>query len=159
VDRHLAIERAIQRLEAAGRDHDAWEVREAATKSVRSGAAAAKAAETMLDAEPELLNRLRNILSAEELRAVEIGTVRLSAEDVRLWMASGPEEAEQLKHFVFANRWTVKKGLNFIRDEIDQDTTVQELSNRCLAARGRFETTVNTFRITIVRLDPNQGQK
>jgi hypothetical protein len=159
VDRDLAIKRAIQRLEAAGWDDAAWKVQEAAAKSVRSGAAAAKAAETMLDAQPDILNRWRNILSAEELRAVELGILRLSTEDLRLWMASRPEEAEQMKHLVFGNRWTVKKAIKFIRDEIDHETTVAELINRCLAARGKFEITVNTFRITIVKLDPKQRQK
>ncbi len=159
VDRHQAIKRAIQRLEAAGWDDAAWKVQEAAAKSVRSGAAAAKAAEIMLDAQPELLSRWRNILSPEEIRAVEIGIVPLSTSDLDLWMATDPNEAQQIKHLVFGNRWTVREAVKFIRDEIDQNTTVAELSNRCLAARGKFEITFNTFRITVVKLNQDERQK
>ena len=159
VDRHRVIKRAIQRLEAAGRDDAAWKVQEAAAKSVRSGAAAAKAAEMMLDAEPELLSRLRSILSPEEIRAIETGAVPLSTSDLRLWTAIDAEEARQINHLVFGHRWTVKQAVKFIREEIDQNTTVSELSNRCLAARGKFEITINTFRITVVKLNQNQRQK
>src|SRR2546429_8632849 len=48
VDRHRVIKRAIQRLEAAGRDDTAWKVQEAAANTVLSGAGAAKAAAIML---------------------------------------------------------------------------------------------------------------
>jgi ParB-like chromosome segregation protein Spo0J len=159
VDRDRAIKRAIQRLEAAGRDDAAWKVQEAAAKSVRLGAAAAKAAEMMLDAEPELLSRLRNILSPEEIHAIEIGTVPLSTSDLRLWVAIDPEEARQINYLVFGHHWTVKNAVKFIRDEIDESTTIGELKNRCLAARGKFEITLNAFRITLVYLNQNKRQK
>jgi hypothetical protein len=50
----------------------------------------------------------------------------------------------------------VKEAVKFIRDEIDQRTTIEDLSNRCLAARGKFEITIGGFRITTVHINDRQ---
>jgi len=152
IERDRAIQRAIGRLEAAGRDDAADKVREAAARSVRAGARAAAAAEMMLDAEPELLNRLRHILSPEDIQAIEIGTIPLSTEDLQLWAKADPEEAQQVKELVFANRWKVSTALKFVRGKLTAESRIVELINRCIAARGELEVTINGYRITIVGL-------
>jgi len=152
VDRHLAIKRAIERLEAAGRADAASKVQEAATRSVRSGAKAAAAAEMMLDAEPELLSRLRHVLSADAIRAIEIGTIPLSMEDLQLWAKADPEEAQQVKELVLANRWKVSTALKFVRGKLTAESPIVDLIHRCIAAHGKLEVTIDGYRITIVWL-------
>ena len=148
----MAIKRAIERLEAAGRADAASKVQEAATRSVRSGAKAAAAAEMMLDAEPELLSRLRHVLSADAIRAIEIGTIPLSMEDLQLWAKADPEEAQQVKELVLANRWKVSTALKFVRGKLTAESPIVDLIHRCIAAHGKLEVTIDGYRITIVWL-------
>jgi hypothetical protein len=152
VERDQAMQRAIKRLEAAGRDNAADKVREAAARSVRAGVRAAAAGEMMLDAEPELLNRLRHVLSPEDIYAIEIGTIPLSMEDLQLWAKADPDEAQQVKELILANRWKVSTALKFVRNKLTAESRVVDLIHRCIGARGKLEVTIDGYRITVVWL-------
>lgn len=128
VERDRAIQRTIERLETSGRDDAADKVRQAAAKSVRAGAKAAAAAEMMLEAEPELLNRLRHVLSPQDIQAIENGTIPLSTEDLQLWTTADPEEAQGIKALVVAHRWKVSTALKFVRHELTVQNTIGELT-------------------------------
>jgi hypothetical protein len=154
VERYQAIKRAIARLEAAGHVAAANKVRKAAQKSVRAGSAAAAAAGIMFELEPELLGRLRTILSAEEIRCIEQGTVPLETSDLRLWITLGLEEAQKAKELVFGLHWTVRQAVRFLRGTLTGESRICELMNRCIAARGNFEVTIGGYRITVAWLNP-----
>lgn len=61
-----------------------------------------------------------------------------------------PEHLEAAR-LVLVQHWTLADSISFLKREITNKSKVQDLIVRCLAAGGSFETTVDTFRITIER--------
>ena len=56
-----------------------------------------------------------------------------------------PGKMREMQTLIISNRWLPKAALRFLNETIDGDTTLEDMTLRCLAQKGYFEANVGAF--------------
>lgn len=89
------------------------------------------------------------VWGSKDVDAIRNGTIGLKRADV-LFLAKLPKpKLLEIQDLVMGKRWSPKEALEFVNSMPDENTTVEELQNYCLATKGKFFTMeIGGFTIT-----------
>lgn len=91
-----------------------------------------------------------SILGDSDVKAIRNGTIGLKRADILFWAKLPKPKVLEIVDLVMGNRWTPAEAVKFVNSMPDENSTVEELQNYCLATKGKFYTaTINGFTITV----------
>jgi hypothetical protein len=83
-------------------------------------------------------------------QAIQNGTIGLKRGDIIFWAKLPTPKALEIQDLVMGNRWTPADAIKFAGTMPDDNTTVEDLKNYCLATKDKFYTaTIGGFTITV----------
>lgn len=89
------------------------------------------------------------VWGSKDVDAIRNGTIGLNRADVLFLSKLHKPKLLELQDLVMGNRWKPKEALDFVNSMPDENTTVEELQNYCLATKGKFFTMeIGGFTIT-----------
>lgn len=95
------------------------------------------------------IKRIEDICGRPARKAIETGTVKLSAKDVILFAAQRDNVMGDIEPLILTSGFTVKKAIAFTNKMVGTGTKVSDLINHCIAGDGIWEGTVNGYVITV----------
>lgn len=89
------------------------------------------------------------VWGSKDVDAIRNGTIGLSRADVLFLAKLHKPKLVEIQDLVMGNRWKPKDAIEFVNSMPDENTTVEELQNYCLATKGKFFTMeIGGFTIT-----------
>jgi hypothetical protein len=105
-----------------------------------------------LKTDEELMESFKAIAAVygnEDAKAIRTGIIQLKRADV-IFLAKLPKEKMlEMQDLIMANRWTPARALKFLSKMPDDDTTISELKNYCIAAKGDYKADFGGFKLTM----------
>lgn len=100
----------------------------------------------------EALERINRLCGEGVGKAIIKGTVMMSEDALVKWSEQEDYLVKNLHYYVFNNRWTVNKALQFERNLVDEGTTLEQLAHLARARGGTYIIQHQEFRIHIERV-------
>lgn len=95
------------------------------------------------------LDRIRRQCGDSVADAIDNGTIKISENHLIRWAEEDNESVRSLAYYVIDMRWNFPRALAFDKQEVNNRTTVEELSLFAAARGGKTWTHYNNFKITI----------
>lgn len=90
------------------------------------------------------------ILGADDIKAIQNGTIGLKRADIIFWAKLPRQKVLEIQDLVMGNRWSPADAIKFVGSMPDDNTSVEDLKNYCLSTKGKYYTaTIDGFTITV----------
>jgi hypothetical protein len=95
--------------------------------------------------------KLEKLWGKSDAEAIRKGVVeKITRKDVIALVKLSRETLEKIQGLVMGNHWTPASAISFLDQMPDEDSTVEDLINHCIATKGKYETfEINGYHISV----------